>query len=223
MLDDGKIERILKENTSLRQIRKSKNTWNVWVYTSNLKHAGTNSNVSMVIYGDRGKTDDIQLKNDKNNFEAGKCDEFKIEINDIGQPFKLRVFHDNTGSFPGWHLDRIELENMSTKLRYFFICNRWLSKDEDDKQIVRELPAESEFIRKPLKVVKYIVEVHTGDKRNAGTDADVFINIFGDLGDTGERLLEKSETNRNIFERGQIDIFKIEAVSLKQLKKIRIG
>ena len=188
-----------------------------------MKHAGTDSNVSIVLYGDKGKSDDIKLKSDKSSFESGKCDEFKIETNDIGQPFKLRVFHDNSGSFPGWHLDRIELENMATKERYFFTCNRWLSKDEDDKQIVRELPAEAEFIRKPLKVVKYTVEVHTGDKRNAGTDANVFINIFGDLGDTGERSLERSETNKNSFERAQIDVFKIEAVTLKQLKKIRIG
>ena len=169
-----------------------------------MKHAGTDSNVSIVLYGDKGKSDDIKLKSDKSSFESGKCDEFKIETNDIGQPFKLRVFHDNSGSFPGWHLDRIELENMATKERYFFTCNRWLSKDEDDKQIVRELPAEAEFIRKPLKVVKYTVEVHTGDKRNAGTDANVFINIFGDLGDTGERSLERSETNKNSFERAQI-------------------
>lgn len=40
-VDDGRIERILKEDTSLREIRKSQAVWNVWVYTSNLKYAGT--------------------------------------------------------------------------------------------------------------------------------------------------------------------------------------
>jgi hypothetical protein len=41
--------------------------------------------------------------------------------------------------------------------------------------------------------------------------------------DTGERFLENSENNQNKFERNQIDIFKLEAVTLKKLKKIRIG
>lgn len=32
---------------------------------------------------------------------------------------------------------------------------------------------------------KYEVKVYTGDVIGAGTDADVFINIFGEYGDTG--------------------------------------
>lgn len=33
---------------------------------------------------------------------------------------------------------------------------------------------------------KYIVSVFTGDIKGSGTDADVFINIFGEFGDTGK-------------------------------------
>lgn len=220
---DGRIERILKENTSLREIRSSKTTWQVWVFTSDLKRAGTDSNVYMVLYGDKGKSDEIILDNKSNNFEMGKCDKFKIETNDVGKLFKLRVGHDNSGKFAGWHLDRIEMENLDTKERYYFICKRWLAKDEDDGEIVRELPAEGDSIKKPLSLVKYIVEVHTGNKSGGGTNSDVFLNIFGEYGDTGERWLKKSETNKDKFERNKVDIFKIEAVTLKALKKIRIG
>lgn len=38
----------------------------------------------------------------------------------------------------------------------------------------------------------------------AGTDANVFLIIYGDLGDTGERKLAKSENNKNKFERGEV-------------------
>jgi len=48
------------------------------------------------------------------------------------------------------------------------------------------------------------VSVHTGDKRGAGTDANIFLNIFGELGDTGDRPLEESKSNRNKFERNQV-------------------
>jgi hypothetical protein len=120
------------------------------------------------LYGDKGKTDDMKLRNKADNFENGKCDQFKIETADIGKPYKLRVGHDNKGSNPGWHLDRIELENINTKEKYFFICNRWLAKDEEDHQVVRELPAEGDGIKKPLPIVNYLIECHTGDKRGAG-------------------------------------------------------
>lgn len=92
----------------------------------------------------------------------------------------------------------------------------------------------------------YKVSVRTGDMFGAGTDASVFLTIYGDLGDTGERKLAKSENNKNKFERGQVskersdmpagssiyqtellllfkpqvDKFTIEAVDLGQVFKI---
>jgi hypothetical protein len=77
------------------------------------------------------------------------------------------------------------MENLNTHHRSIFPCGRWLSKTDDDKQIVRELPAQDPGIKKPLPVVKYMVDVHTGKKAGAETDANVFINIFGECGDTG--------------------------------------
>jgi hypothetical protein len=221
--EDGKIERMLKENTSLREKHKSEEVWNVRVFTSDMKNAGTDAKVSICLYGDRGKSDEIILRDKKENFERGKMDEFKVETAKVGQPFKMRVWHDNKGSAPGWHLDRIELENVQTKERYFFICQRWLAEDEEDGEIVREMPAEGDSVKKPLPLVRYQLEVFTGNKSGAGTDAEVFVDIFGELGDTGERRLKKSETNRNPFEKGKVDVFRFEAVTLKHLKKIRIG
>ena len=52
----------------------------------------------------------------------------------------------------------------------------------------------------------YQVFVHTGDKRGAGTNANIFLNIFGELGDTGDRPLEKSKNNRDKFERNQVSL-----------------
>lgn len=34
-------------------------------------------------------------------------------------------------------------------------------------------------------VNKYIVSVFTADMKGSGTDADVFLNVFGEYGDTG--------------------------------------
>jgi hypothetical protein len=44
------------------------------------------------------------------------------------------------------------------------------------------------------------VEVTTGSMRGAGTDARVGIVLYGKHGDTGERFLDKSLTNRSVPE-----------------------
>ena len=54
-----------------------------------------------------------------------------------------------------------------------------------------------------LPVEKYKVQVFTGSKSMAGTDANVYINVFGERGDTGVRALRKSQ-NFNKFEKGKV-------------------
>ena len=49
-------------------------------------------------------------------------------------------------------------------------------------------------------VSKYKVSVFTGDKRGAGTDANVFVQMFGAMGESQERKLDNSQNN---FERGR--------------------
>ena len=53
-------------------------------------------------------------------------------------------------------------------------------------------------------VGEYTVHMYTGDVFQAGTDANVFINVYGEKGDTGERRMKDSETNMNKFERNQV-------------------
>jgi hypothetical protein len=48
---------------------------------------------------------------------------------------------------------------------------------------------------------KYKVTVVTGKRDNAGTDANVHITLFGELGDSGERNLD--DPAKDDFESGQ--------------------
>ncbi|KAL4225451.1 Lipoxygenase y domain-containing protein 1 [Mactra antiquata] len=219
---DGLIQRTLYENTGMRKKKDKLNSWNVWVKTSDVKNAGTDANVGICLYGKKGKTSETKLENKGDNFEKGHMDHFKVNLEEIDRPYKLRVYHDNSGRAAGWHLEKIEMENMTSGEKYIFECNRWLADDEDDGSIVRELPAKGPGIKKPLPLDKYNVQVYTGSKSMAGTDANVYINIFGERGDTGVRFLTKSQ-NRNKFEKGKMDEFEIEGVSVLQLTKIRIG
>lgn len=53
-------------------------------------------------------------------------------------------------------------------------------------------------------VIKYRVTICTGNVSGSGTDASVFLNVIGDLGDTGERLMFMSKNNVNKFEKGNV-------------------
>ena len=46
--------------------------------------------------------------------------------------------------------------------------------------------------------------MHTGTLKGSGTDANVFITLFGSKGDTGEHQLRESQTNKNKFEQGKV-------------------
>ena len=51
-----------------------------------------------------------------------------------------------------------------------------------------------------LKPVQYDVRVYTADVRGSGTDANVYITLYGENGDTGKRELKKKF--KDLFERG---------------------
>ena len=97
------------------------------------------------------------------------------------------------------------------------------SKKKDDKQIVRELLPTDESGNPvgDINEVEYKIEVVTGDERGCGTNANVFITLTGENGDSGERPLSSSE-NFNKFERNQTDRFTLKAAELGELTSLRI-
>jgi hypothetical protein len=68
-----------------------------------------------------------------------KMDRFVIQAADLGPLFKVNVRHDNSGLSPDWFLDRIEITDKHDRSKYTFLCERWLSKSKEDKQIERTL------------------------------------------------------------------------------------
>ncbi len=71
-----------------------------------------------------------------------------------------------------------------------------------------------------LSATSYHTSVKTGDVRGAGTDASVYIKIFGEKGDTGTLWLKSSETTKNKFERARTDVFKLEAHDIGKVSQI---
>jgi hypothetical protein len=59
--------------------------------------------------------------------------------------------------------------------------------------------------------------------RGAGTDANVYVVLFGENGDSGELHLKENESKSSPFENNQSDVFIIsDVLSLGQLYKLRV-
>ncbi|XP_034152949.1 lipoxygenase homology domain-containing protein 1-like, partial [Esox lucius] len=220
---DGLIERELYEMVSLRQKKLKKFPWTLWIWTSDVKGAGTDAQVFLQIYGEKGKSDEMRLESKSDSFEQGQLDKFMIEMPDIGKLTKLRIWHEKRHPFAGWHFARATVMKTLTREKYSFNCGRWLDINEDDNEIIRELPATSALIPEPLPLVKYRITICTGRVSGGGTDASVFANVIGELGDTGDRLMLLSKNNVNKFEKGNADEFLIEAVFLGPIRRVRVG
>lgn len=52
--------------------------WSLWIWTSDVKGAGTDAQVFLQIYGEKGKSDEIKLENNSDSFEQGQLDKFMV-------------------------------------------------------------------------------------------------------------------------------------------------
>lgn len=107
----------------------------------------------------------------------------QITAREVDPLKKIRIGHDNSGAGPAWHLRHVEIINKATGARYLFPCNKWFSKSDDDFQIERDLyPAASLDSKPAVPENVYTISVTTSDIKGAGTDANVFIVIYGTKG-----------------------------------------
>ncbi|GIL93968.1 hypothetical protein Vretimale_245, partial [Volvox reticuliferus] len=211
------LERILQASDT--DPRASLVKYTVTTHTSDIKGAGTDANVCMEMYGTKGRSGVRELTGKGNLFERGKSDTFVYKMPDLGDLTELEIWHDGTGFGAGWHLDYVEVHSSATGKVYYFPCGRWLDTKEDDGAIRRRLQVSYKDPRS-FKA-QYRVSVTTSNIRGAGTDANVFIQMFGDEGETGRIKLDNP--GKNDFERGNTDVFLFEDKNVGNLRKIRIG
>ncbi|NXC47423.1 LOXH1 protein, partial [Penelope pileata] len=70
---------------------------------------------------------------------------------------------------------------------------------------------------------EYTIKVYTGDKRGAGTDANVHIILFGSEGKSKIFHLSQSLEHQDPFERGKVDTFNVKTKELGSLHSVEIG
>ena len=112
------------------------------VKTGSERGAGTDANVFIVMYGEYGDSGKIALKNSrtyKNGFESNHVDSFNEKAPYVGKINKIRIGHDNKGSFPGWYLEKVGINVPLVNRKWTFRADRWLDTGKGDKQIEIDL------------------------------------------------------------------------------------
>lgn len=108
--------------------------------------------------------------------------------------------------------------------RYFFRCDAQvpLTAKKDQFLTFECFKTVESFASKVrnLVPVKYEIIVITGDVKGAGTDANVFLTVYGANGDSGRRQLRQKF--RNLFERGRTDRFVLEMLDLGELLRVKM-
>ncbi|KAL2092881.1 hypothetical protein ACEWY4_012679 [Coilia grayii] len=200
-----------------------KTTYVVTIKTSDISGAGTDANVSLVIFGENGDTGTLALKecSNRNKFERNQVDIFRFaDIFSLGELSKVRVWHDNKGPAPGWHLEYIEVKDELMNETFRFPCDRWLAKSEDDGQIMRDMACANNDILDLSDKTKYIITTTTASTDDADTKENVWIILEGKKGRSKELMMENKKKK---FQRGATDTFEFSSKNIGEIVGICLG
>jgi len=121
---------------------RDKYLYEVTIYTGTRTGSSTTAKVSMIFSGEEDETPPRLIFDDKRPvLQSGGVDGFIMATpRSLGSLSHIRVWHDNSGKSPGWFFSRMQMVDMQTLEKYFFILDRWLSAGEDDGIIDRIVP-----------------------------------------------------------------------------------
>jgi len=94
------------------------------VYTGDVKSAGTDSAISLTLFGSEGTTPEFELDKDESRFERGGVDLIRMDLDDVGKLLKARIAVDGKGTRPDWFLEKVFyfiLLFSSPRIEFFFI------------------------------------------------------------------------------------------------------
>jgi hypothetical protein len=120
--------------------------YRVLVHTANSVKAGTDSTVQLTLVGMDGRTaKTVKISGKGGYLETGTYSTFDIETDDVGDLKAIIIRSSYTGDGPGWILDHIKVQKVSTNAIWFFPCLASI-----DDTVARNLPAQSVFKDIPI-------------------------------------------------------------------------
>lgn len=109
------------------------------VYTGDVKSAGTDSAISMTMFGTEGTTPEFVLDKDESRFERACVDLIRMDLDDVAKLLKVRIAVDGKGTRPDWFLEKVR-HIIDCVLNFFFFYF-FFTKDEKGRCIEQVLLA----------------------------------------------------------------------------------
>uniref|UniRef100_A0A8C3SV84 Polycystin 1, transient receptor potential channel interacting n=1 Tax=Chelydra serpentina TaxID=8475 RepID=A0A8C3SV84_CHESE len=149
----------------------------VMVKTGWKRGSGTTAHVGISLYG-LNKSGSRHL--DKGwAFQRNSQDIFQVETDaNLGEIWKIRVWHDNTGLDPSWYLQHVIVWDRQTDHMYFFLVDDWLSVENEKNEglVEKEVLAACEFAVLGLRCFS---RVFPAQLRLGFSDWHVWLSIWG--------------------------------------------
>ncbi|XP_049915502.1 polycystin-1 isoform X2 [Epinephelus moara] len=126
--------------------------YRVLVKTGWRRGAGTTAHVGISLYG-VNKSGSRHLQRD-GAFQRGSLDQFHLETDEnLGEVWKIRIWHDNTGLDPSWYVQHVVVWDPQTDHMFFFLLEDWLSVENHkngsvEKEVLASCPEELSLFRR---------------------------------------------------------------------------
>jgi len=189
--------------------------------------SGTDSHVFIEIVGTHGTTGERAMKYsyNANAFESAQTNYFRLSCTELGHIKKVNVRNEGPAAKSKWKLDEIRIwQAANEKLKYDFPFCGWMDARISVDMMRQELWHDP--VDKARERYKYEIKVTTADMPNAGTDASIFVTLYGELDDSKCQRLEADQGGRTsrLFWKRSSDTFSVYVASnLGCLTKTVIG
>ncbi|XP_070579349.1 dentin sialophosphoprotein-like isoform X2 [Ptychodera flava] len=173
--------------------------YEITVVTGTRLGASTKADVHITMYGSKGNSGKIKLKQAKAGgklkFQKGQTDVFKVDTYHVGKLECVEIGHDRKELGMGWFLDRVIIREDEEKAKYEFKCGRWMSAMDDDSRTIRVLP---------LTDIEYMssseseTETETQTEPESVVEKSVASTHFSQPSDTDGNISETTATNTQV-------------------------
>ena len=173
--------------------------------------AGTDADILVQLKGKNGYSSNFLLDSDIDDFERETSNPFKnITDYEIGELESITVISNNKGKYPEFHIVKIAVEDTNNNSVYSSSESVWL-----DKSNTRHT-----FTLTPNKTTVYLVNIQISNVEDAGTDANIYVQLFGENGFSDQILLDTP--GKNDFEVNTFNTFLITSDNLGKLNSVTI-
>ena len=203
------IQRWIKQKESFTITAVKHAMYEMEIYTGSLPGSGLKSKIEMSIIGEKTYTNFIDLSQslDKNELKTGHKERITFIAEDVGKIKEIKLRTRGSILTSNWFLNIVQLKKTQNRNFMTFPFHRWIYSEK--------------IYSSTNKLAEYIIKLYTGDVAYSGTDANVFMKLFGTKGSSEEIALNEL-IPRNAFESGNIDYIKLACNDLGNIIKVKI-